>query len=65
MMYPRFGNKYTCCEVLNWNINKATQKTALRGCNQKFPDWVDYQIYAYNNKHSLKSNTKGYDGKTH
>jgi hypothetical protein len=22
-------------------------------------------MYAYNNKHSLRSNTKGYDGKTH
>jgi hypothetical protein len=31
---------------------------------QKFPDWVDKEIYAYN-KHSLKSNRKGYGGKTH
>jgi hypothetical protein len=23
------------------------------------------EIYAYNNKHSLRSNTKGYGGKTH
>jgi hypothetical protein len=23
----------------------------LRQCNQKFPDWVDNEIYAYNNKH--------------
>jgi hypothetical protein len=37
----------------------------LRGCIQKFPDWVDNEIYAYNNKHSLRSNTKGYVGKTH
>jgi hypothetical protein len=29
----------------------------------KFPDWVDKEIN--NNKHSLRSNTKGYDGKTH
>jgi hypothetical protein len=35
------------------------------GCIQKFPDWVDNEIYAYNNKHSLRSNTKGYGGKTH
>jgi len=26
---------------------------------------VDNEIYAYNNKHSLRSNTKGYGGKTH
>jgi hypothetical protein len=37
----------------------------IRGCIQKFPDWVDNEIYAYNNKHSLRSNTKGYGGKTH
>jgi hypothetical protein len=32
---------------------------------QKFPDWVDNEIYAYNNKHSLRSNTKSYVAKTH
>jgi hypothetical protein len=37
----------------------------VRGCIQKFPDWVDNEIYTYNNKHMLRSNTKGYDGKTH
>jgi hypothetical protein len=34
-----------------------------RGSIQKFPDWVDNEIN--NNKHSLRSNTKGYGGKTH
>jgi hypothetical protein len=34
-------------------------------CIQKFPDWVDNEIYAYKNKHSLRSDTKGYGGKTH
>jgi hypothetical protein len=38
--------------------------TYLRGCIQKFPDWLN-KIYAYNNKYSLRSNTKGYGGKTH
>jgi hypothetical protein len=41
----------------------------LRGCIQKFPDWVDNEINNNNNnnnnKHSLRSNTKGYGGKTH
>jgi hypothetical protein len=37
----------------------------IRGCNQKFPDSVDNEIYAYNNKHMLRSNTEGYGGKTH
>jgi hypothetical protein len=36
----------------------------IRGRIEKFPDWVDNEIYAYNNKHSLRSNTKGYGGKT-
>jgi hypothetical protein len=29
---------------------------------QKFPNWVDNEN---NNKHSLRSNIKGYGGKTH
>jgi hypothetical protein len=38
----------------------------VRGCIQKFPDWVDNAINNNNNnKHSLRSNTKGYGGKTH
>jgi hypothetical protein len=37
----------------------------IRECIQKYPDWVDNEVYAYNNKHSLRSNTKGYGGKTH
>jgi hypothetical protein len=37
----------------------------IRGCTQKFPYRVDNEIYDYNNKHSLSSNTKGYGGKTH
>jgi hypothetical protein len=30
-----------------------------------FPGWVDNEVYAYNDKHSLRGNTKGYGGKTH
>jgi hypothetical protein len=37
----------------------------VRGYVQKFPDWVYNEIYAYNNKYSLRSNAKGYDGKIH
>jgi hypothetical protein len=37
---------------------------SVRECIQKFPDWVDNEIYAYDNKHSLRSNTKGYGNKT-
>jgi hypothetical protein len=35
------------------------------GCSQKLSDWVDNKIYAYDNKHSLRSNTKCYGGKSH
>jgi hypothetical protein len=37
----------------------------IRECIQNFPDWVDNEIYAYNNKHSLRSNTKSYGSKIH
>jgi hypothetical protein len=37
----------------------------VRGCIQKFPDWVYNEIHAYNNKHSLRSSTEGYGGKIH
>jgi hypothetical protein len=37
----------------------------MRRYIQKFPDWVDNEINNNNNKHSLRSNTKGYGGKTH
>jgi hypothetical protein len=37
----------------------------IQECIQKFPDWVDNEIYAYNNKHSLRSDTKNYDNKIH
>jgi len=36
----------------------------VRRCIQKFPDWVDNEINNNNNKHSFRSNTKGYGGKT-
>jgi hypothetical protein len=29
-----------------------------------FPDWIDNEINNNNNKHSLRSNTKGYGRKT-
>jgi hypothetical protein len=37
----------------------------MRGCIKKFPDYVDNEINNNKNKHSLRSNTKGYGGKTH
>jgi hypothetical protein len=45
-------------------ITGRRQKLLVQGCIQKFPDWVDNEIYAYNNKQSLRSNTKCYGDKT-
>jgi hypothetical protein len=76
---PRFPTKYPKWQfqklILNQNCPTAlTRETwsirmwfcyTVRGCNQKIPDWVDNEIYACNNKHSFRCNTKGYDGKIH
>jgi hypothetical protein len=44
----------------------GTRPTARYGRSiQKLPDWADNEIYADNNKHSFRSNMKGYGGKTH
>jgi hypothetical protein len=47
----------------NWFIYHICA-SKFRGYIQKFPDWVDNEINN-NNKHSFRSNTKGYGGKTH
>jgi hypothetical protein len=44
---------------------KKKKKIGVRERIQKFPDWVDNEIHAYSNKHSLWSNIKGYGKKTH
>jgi hypothetical protein len=45
--------------------NQNKKQTKIK--KQKFPDRVDKEIHNNNNnnKHSLRSNTKGYGGKTH
>jgi hypothetical protein len=51
---------------LEWIFWFYQIRTAVRGCIEKSPDWVENEIiHAYNNKHSLRSNAKGYGGKTH
>jgi hypothetical protein len=37
----------------------------MRGCIQKFPDSIYKEIISSNDKHSLRSNRKGYGGKIH
>jgi len=44
----------------HWDI---PSETSVRGCIQKFPDWVDNEIYAYFSYYLLRSNTKDYGGK--
>jgi hypothetical protein len=39
--------------------------TDIGECIQKFPDEVDNEIYAYNNKQSLRNNAKCSGGRTH
>jgi hypothetical protein len=51
--------------LLSAEIISVSVSVNIRGCIQKFPDWVDNEIYAYNYKHLLRSNTKGYGGKSH
>jgi hypothetical protein len=45
--------------------NSVQVLLSVRGCIQKFSDWVDNEIYAYNHQLSLRCNIKGYEGKTH
>jgi len=55
----------TGCEDVNWTGTSGWFLCTLRGCIQKFPDCVNNEINNKNNKHSLRSNTKGYGAKTH
>jgi hypothetical protein len=51
--------------VIMWIVPwpRESQCRDIREGIQKFPDWVDNEIN--NNKHLLRSNTKGYGSKTH
>jgi hypothetical protein len=57
----------TCSSFAVPDIQRQTLLVVwlIRGYIRKFPDWVDNEIYAYKNKHSLRSNAKGYGGKFH
>jgi hypothetical protein len=61
-----FWTGYQLIARLLLTQDSTTQKIAdIRGSIQKFPDLVDNEINAYNNKQSLRSNIKGYGDKTH
>jgi hypothetical protein len=68
--FPRLFGPYDCIEMGSGQFHASSALAIrkivpaicdIRGCIQKFPDRVDSEIYAY----SLRSNTKGYGGKTH
>jgi hypothetical protein len=58
--HPSWGDFLT--KIFKYFLSLPSE--ILRGCTQKFPDWVDNEMNN-NNKHSLRSNTKGYGCKTH
>jgi hypothetical protein len=50
-------------KIIEWK--QLRTYVCIRGCIQKFPDWLDNEIYDNINKHSLRSNANGYGSKTH
>jgi hypothetical protein len=63
---PVLGRRLGNPAGLTYSGTGNLQSTSVRGRIQKFPDRVDNEINnKNNNKHSLRSNTKGYGGKTH
>jgi hypothetical protein len=59
LRYPRHCRDY---RLSQW-VRRYNSVQEVRRCIQKFPDCVDNKIN--NNKHPLRSNKKGYGGKTH
>jgi hypothetical protein len=65
---PLHGISPSFLKILKTNNNGRIHPNGVHvpGCIQKFPDWVDNEINNNSsNKHSLRSNTNGYGGKTH
>jgi hypothetical protein len=54
-----------CTRYRELFIRKTADDPKLRRCIRNFPDCVDNETYAYSNKNSLRSKTKGYGGKTY
>jgi hypothetical protein len=51
--------------LIKYHIFEAKIAQYIQWYIQKFPDWIDKEMYAYLWYYSLRSNTKGYGGKTH
>jgi hypothetical protein len=57
--------KSRSCKMMCQNTKLWYTCSNIWGYIQKFPDWVDNEIYAYLWYCTLGSNTKGYGGKSH
>jgi hypothetical protein len=58
---PRVGlflDKFCIPRLHSAARHSTTSSHITAGCIQKFPDWVDNEIYAYNNKHSFGEATQ-------
>jgi hypothetical protein len=53
-----------CAILLKHSSGISLVMCDLRGCIQKFPNWVDNEIYTYLWYYLLTSNTENYSGKT-
>jgi hypothetical protein len=58
-------NIWRTYRTIRMNVTVLGPCWHIRGRIQKFPDWVDNEIYAYLWYYSLRSNTNVYGGKTH
>jgi len=53
-------------QCVHWNskwISPVLGESIIRECIQKFPDWVENDVYAYLLHFSFRCNTKGYGDK--
>jgi hypothetical protein len=60
-----FSMSFIITQKLHSFLNNLYENMSIRGCIQKFTDWVDNEINNNDNKHSLSSNIKRYGAKTH
>jgi hypothetical protein len=58
------SSSFSSLHTLRFVLSGHEVRWYIRGCIRKFLDWVINEVYAYNNKHSLRSNTNGYGSKT-
>jgi hypothetical protein len=68
--HPEYDARAGLVKLVTWltnnklNVPVAQLPVIIPGCIQKFPDGINNEIHNNSNKHSLRSNTKGYGGQT-